>query len=82
MARNLEDFHFQAKEIPRWRCFDGEIGFDGFDFEFKTEVAKEFAIRNHRRRQWVTTDRATEAPFDFGNVLDVIDMSVREQEKF
>jgi len=81
MTWNLQDFHFESKEIPRRRCFDREIGFDWFDFKLKTEVAKELAIRNHRRGRGVTADRATEASFDFGNILDVIDMSVREQQE-
>ena len=30
----------------------------------------------------MTTDPATEASFDFGNVLDVVDMSVRQEQEF
>jgi hypothetical protein len=82
MAWNLQHLHFQPEKISGRVFFDHEIRLDRFDLEFEAEAAKEFPIGNHRRGLSVATDWAIEAAFDFSDVLDVIDMSMREQQKF
>jgi hypothetical protein len=52
------------------------------DFEFEPEAAEKFSVRNHRRSEWVTADWTTELPLDPGDILHVIDMSVRQKQKF
>ena len=78
VTRHFEHVHFQTEKISRRDFFDEEIGFDWFDLQLEAEVAKEFAIGNHRRGFGAATERATEAAFDFCNVLDVIDVAVSE----
>ena len=72
--------HFGPEKIARGRCFNEEIGLGRFDVQLKAEVSKKIGIGNHRRGFPVATDRTVELPFDLGDILDVIDMPVREQK--
>ena len=65
-----------------WCFFNQKIWFDWFDLEREPKVAKEIAIRNHGRGKRVTSDLGVKLPFNFGNVLNVINVPVRQQQKF
>jgi hypothetical protein len=67
----------RAEKTAVWYFFDQKIWFDWFDFQREPEASKEIAIRNHRRSVRVTSDLAMKLLFNSGNVLDVIDVSVR-----
>src|SRR5262245_57812064 len=79
--------HFQNLEIctektPTWGFLDQKIRLDWFDFQREPEVPEEIAIGYHRRGERVTSDLAMKLLFDLGNVLDVIDVPVCQQQKF
>ena len=46
------------------------------------EISKKFAIGNHRRGKRVTPDWTIKLAFNPGNILDVIDMPMCEEQKF
>jgi hypothetical protein len=71
-----------TEKIPAWRFFDKKIRLRWLNFEFESEAAEKFPIRNHWRSKRVTADWATELPLDPGDILHVIDMSVRQKQKF
>ena len=76
MAGNFQNLKIRAEKISVWCFLNEEIRFGRFDFEFETEVAKKFAIGNHRRGQRMATNWTTKLALDPGNVLDVIDVPV------
>jgi len=80
MTRDLKDLKVQAEKIPDWRFFDQKIRFGRFDFQLKAEIAEEFPIGNHWRGQRMTSDLASKTTLNLCNVLNVIDMSVGEQQ--
>ena len=82
MARYFQKLEVGTEKISVWCFFDEEIWFDWFDFEREAEVAKEIAIRNHRRGERVTSDLGVKLAFNPGNVLYVIDVPVCQQQKF
>ncbi len=82
MSRNVKHLHFQTEKFFCRRLFDEEVGLNRLNLQFKSEAAKEFRIGDHRRGLGMTTDRATEAAFDFGDLGDVIEMAMGQQEKF
>ena len=82
MAGHFENLKIGAEKISALRFFDQKIRFHRFDLECEPEAAKKFAIGNHRRGERMTSDGTTELALDPGNVLDVIDMSVRQEQKF
>jgi len=82
MTWNFQNFEIRAQKISALRFFDQKIRLRRFDLKLEPEVAKEFAIGNHGRGERVTTDWTTELPLDSGNILDVIDMPVRQEQKF
>jgi len=82
MTWNFQNFEIRAEKISALRFFDQKIRFHRFDLEREPEVTKKFAIGNHRRGERVTPDWTTELALDPGNILDVIDMSMRQQQKF
>jgi hypothetical protein len=82
MAWNFQNFEIRAEKISALRFFDQKIRFRWFDLEREPEIAKKFTIGNHRRRERVTPDWTTKLPLDPGNVLDVIDMPMCEEQKF
>jgi len=82
MAGNFQNFKIGAEKISVWRFFDQKIRFHGFDLELEPKVAKKFGIGNHRRSELVTADGTSELALNPGNILDVIDMSVRQEQKF
>jgi hypothetical protein len=81
MARHFQNLEVGTEKISAWYFFDQKIWFDWLDFEREPEIAKEIAIRNHRRGERVTSDLAGKLLFNFGNVLDVIDVPVCQQQK-
>jgi hypothetical protein len=81
MAWHFQHLQLEAEKISHGRFGDCEISIRRFDFQFETESAKEIAIRNHRHGFGAATDLAIESPFDSGDILDVIDVAVREQKQ-
>src|SRR5207237_10855166 len=80
MPRHFEHLKFCSEKIAG-RCFlDQEIRFGWLHFQFEAEVPKKLAVRNHRLRRGMTTNRAFKVIFDFGDVLDVIDVAVGQQQ--
>ncbi len=77
MAGYFQNLEIGSEKISVWRRFDEEIRFNWLDFERESEVPKEIAIGNHRRGERVTSDLAMKLLFNFGNVLDMIDVAVR-----
>ena len=81
MTRNFQNFEIGAEKISARCFFDKEIGFCRFDFQFETKAAEKFAIGNHRGRERMTADLAAEFPLDHRKVLNVIDVSVRQEQE-
>jgi len=81
MAWDLQYLEIGAEKISAGCFFDQKIRLHRFDLELEPEVAKKFAIGNHRYGERVTTDWTTKLAFDPGNILDVIDMPVGEEQK-
>ena len=82
MAGNFKNLEIGAEKTSAWRFLDEKIRFGRFNFEFEAEIAKKFPVRNHRRGKRVTTNWTTKLLLDPGDILDVIDMSVRQEQKF
>jgi len=81
MARHFQNLEVSAEKISMWRLFNQKIWFNWFDFERESEVSKEIAIGNHRPGQRVTSDLGMKLAFNSGNVLDVIDVPVCQQQE-
>src|SRR5438477_8718009 len=82
MSRHFKHLKFHSEKNSSRCFFDKKVWFGGLNFQFKAEASKKLPIRNHRRGQRMATDLAIEAAFDLGDVLDVIDVTMREQEQF
>ena len=82
MARHFQNLEFRTEKTSVWYFFDQKIWFDWFDFQREPEVPKEIAIRNHRRGERMTSDLAVKLAFNPGNILNVIDVPVCQQQKF
>jgi hypothetical protein len=82
MAGHFQNLEVGAEKSSLWYFFDQKIWFDWLDFERKSEVSKEIAIRNHRRGERVTSDLAVKLAFNLRNVLDMIDVPVCQQQQF
>ena len=82
MAGNFQNLEIGAEKISVWRFFDEKIRFCRFDFEFEPKIAKKFPVRNHRRGERVAANWTCKLAFNPGNILDVIDMSVCQEQKF
>ena len=80
MSRNFENLKFAAEKVPCRGRFDKKVRLDRFDFQFKAETAKEFAVGDHWCGQRVATDLAAESAFYFRNVLNMIDVTVGEEQ--
>lgn len=81
MAGNLKHLKFNAQKIARGSFFNKEVRFRRFDFELKSEAAEKFAVRNHWCSYRVTSDLTTESSLDFRNVLNMIDVTVRQEQQ-
>jgi hypothetical protein len=81
MAGDFQNLKIGAEEISAWRFFDENVRLHGFDLELEAEVPKKIAISNHGRGEWVTTDEAAELVLNPGDILNVIDVSVCQQQK-
>ena len=82
MARYFQNLEVGTEKISVWCFFDEKIWFDWLDFQREPEIAKEIAIRNHRRGERMTSDLGVKLAFNPGNVLYVIDVPVCQQQKF
>jgi hypothetical protein len=81
MAGHFQHLELRAEKISLWSFFDEEIGPGRLDFQFEPEIPEKLAIGDHRLSQGMATDLAIEAAFDFGDILDVVDVTVRQKEK-
>ena len=81
MARHFQNLEVGTEKSSVWCFFDQKIWFDWFDLKREPEVAKEIAIRNHGRSKRVTSDLGVKLAFNSGNVLNVIDVPVCQQQK-
>src|SRR5215470_1352612 len=82
MAWHFQNLKIRTEKTSVWYFFDQKIWFDWFDFEREPEVAKEIAIRNHRRGEGMASDLAFKLAFDPRHVLYVIDVPVCQRQKF
>ena len=82
MPGDFEYLELSSEKFPAWRFLDQKIGFRRLNLQFETEAAKKFAVRNHWRSEWMTAYRTTKLPLNPGDILDVIDMSVCQKQKF
>lgn len=82
MPGNFQNFEIGAEKSLAWCFLHEKIRLHRFDFELKTEIAKKFAVGNHGRGKRVTTNRTTKLPLDFGDILNVIDVPVRQKQEF
>ena len=82
MAGNLQNLKIGAEKISVWRFFDQKIRFHRFDLELEPEAAKKIAIGNHWRGERMTADGTAELALDPCNILDVVDMPVRQEQEF
>ena len=82
MAGHVQNLEIGTEETSVWHLFDEKIWFDWFDFERESEVPKEITIRDHGRGERVTSDLGMKLAFNLGNVLNVIDVPVCQQQKF
>lgn len=82
MTRHVEDFEGKAEKFACGRFLNQQIGLSWFDIESEAKVPKKIRLRNHRHRLRMAANWTTKAPLDFGHVGNVVDMAVREQQKF
>jgi hypothetical protein len=82
MTWHLEHLQLKPEKVSARGFRDREICRRRFDFQLKTEAAKEIAIGNHWDGFSAATDLATESLFYSGCVLHVIDVPVGEQKQF
>ena len=78
---HFQNLHLKAEKIARGRRFNQEIWLNRIDLQFEPKAPEEISIRNHRRGFRVTPDPAIKAPFYLGDIRDVVEMAVREQEQ-
>ena len=82
MAGHFQNFEVDAEKISVRRFLNKKIWFHRLDLKREPEAAKKIAIRNHGRGERVTPDWASKLALDLRNVLDVIDVPVRQQQEF
>src|SRR6516225_6200169 len=82
MAGNFQNLKIRAEKISVCRFFDKKIRFHRFDLELESKITKKIGIGNHRRCERMTANGTAELALEPGNILDVIDMSVRQEQKF
>src|SRR5437868_15370628 len=81
MTRHLQNLHFQSEKSAARCLFDEKIRGDWLQLQLEADTAKEFPVGNHRRRRGMAADRTTKTAFQFGNVRDMIKMSVGQEEQ-
>jgi len=82
MTGHFEHLKFCSEKIASRRFFDKKVGLRRLHLQFEAEIPKKLPVRNHRRGRGMTTDLTVEPTFDFGDVLDVIDVAVGKQQQF
>ena len=82
MAGHFQNFEVGAEKISVRHFLNKKIWFHWLDLKREPEAAKKIAIRNHGRGERVTPDWAAKLALDLRNVLDVIDVPVRQQQEF
>ena len=82
MAGHFQNFEVGAEKISFRRFLNKKVWFHWLDLKREPEAAKKIAIRNHGRGERVTPDWAAKLALNVRNVLDVIDVPVRQQQEF
>ena len=82
MPWNFQNFEISAEKNSVWCFFDENIRFHGFDFELETKITKKFPIGDHRSSKRVTTDRTAKLALNLGDILDVIDVPMCQEQEF
>src|SRR5436190_21510479 len=82
MAGHFEHLKFRSEKISSRRFFDKTVRLRRFYLQFEAEIPKKLSVRNHRRGRGMTADLTIEPIFDLGDVLDVIDVAMGEQQRF
>jgi hypothetical protein len=81
MAGNFQNLKICREEFALGRFLDEKIGRDRFEVEAKPEVPEEIRISDHGGGIRMTTYRAIKISLNFGDIDDVIDVSVGEDEQ-
>jgi len=81
MAGNFQDLKICPEEFALGRFLDEKIGRDRFEVEAKPEVPEEIRISDHGGGIRMTTYRAIKISLHFGDIDDVIDVSVGEDQQ-
>ena len=82
MTGHMQDLKFLPEYLALVFFLEKEIGLDRLDLEPESEVSKEAGIGDHRSRIRMTRNLAVESLFDLRQVQNMIDVAVREQQKF
>ena len=82
MAWNFQNLEVRAEKISADGLLNEKIRLYRFDFELETKAPKKFPVRDHWCRERMTTDLAAKLPLNHGNILNVIDVAVRQEQKF
>ena len=82
MAGHFQNFEVAAEKISFRRFLNKKVWFHWLDLKREPEAAKKIAIRNHGRGERVTPDWTAKLALNVRNVLDVIDVPVRQQQEF
>jgi hypothetical protein len=81
MAGNFQNLKICPEEFALGRFLDEKIGRDRFEVEAKPEVPEEIRISDHGGGIRMTTYRAIKISLNFGDIDDVIDVSVGEDQQ-
>src|SRR5262245_40102745 len=82
MAVHFKDLELGTEKSSIRCLINDKLWLRWVDFERESEVSKEIAIRNHGPGEQVTSDFGVKLVFNPGNILDVVDVPVRQQQKF
>ena len=82
MARHFQNLKLGTEKTSICCFFDEKIWLDWFYSEREPKVPKEIAIRDHGRGERVTSDLGVKLAFNPRNILDVIDVTVCQQQQF
>ncbi len=82
MPWNFQNFEISAEKNSVWCFFDEKIRLLRLDFELETKITKKFPIGDHGRSKRVTTDRTAKPALNLGDILDVIDVPMCQEQEF
>src|SRR5439155_527103 len=84
LASFLEELREEssAEKNSVWCFFDEKIRLLRLDFELETKITKKFSIGDHGRSERVTADRTAKPALNLGDILDVIDVPMCQEQEF